>query len=52
MEACLREILVLVQQGLDSRDIEVIEQRCKQALAEAWGCSPEEVGTPDLIERA
>jgi hypothetical protein len=50
MESTLARILVLIQQGVDDKDLECIEEECRCALGEAWGVRPEEVWTPDLAE--
>lgn len=50
MEQALKNILVMVQQGLDDANIQLIERYCVDTLAKTWGVPRETVGSPDFKE--
>lgn len=50
MEKTLAQILVFLRQGMDQLDEKLAEKMCETALATAWGCKPDEVGTPDMAD--
>ena len=50
LESALARILVIAkkQACLNYSATQTVQRFCREGLAAAWGCSPSEVGTPDL----